>query len=117
MLKRPNIKNVYVFVLTIKMQQVFDTLLIIFFFVMATTMANENEIDDMDEEENRRRVKEESELIVEAGCKEKEMINEDDSNSTEYKWVPSGILLAKGACINERYQKHLVPEPGKTKVY
>ena len=53
---------------------------------------------------------------MEAGCKKKHWLEDEHGFKKEYKWIPSGILLAKGACINERYQKHLVPEPGKTKV-
>ena len=33
-----------------------------------------------------------------------------------YDWRADGKLLAKGVCVSDRTQKHLVPDPGKTKV-
>ena len=52
-------------------------------------------------------------MIVEAGCRAPHWIDEEYS---AYEWKPDGKLLAEGACISSRSQKHLVPDPGRTKV-
>ena len=53
-------------------------------------------------------------LLIEAGCRyESCRFCEDEA----YRWVGSGILLEKGACIERTYQQSSVPETGITKVY
>ena len=57
-------------------------------------------------------------MVLEAGCRKKKWIkNENTGLEDRYEWQAGGSLLANGACIDERYEKHLVPEPGKTRVY
>ena len=52
-------------------------------------------------------------MIIEAGCRAP---NWKDDNYKSYEWKADGKLLAEGACISARTQKHLVPNPGKTRV-
>ena len=52
-------------------------------------------------------------MIIEAGCRAP---NWKDEEYTSYEWKANGKLLAKGACISDKTQKHLVPNPGKTVV-
>ena len=52
-------------------------------------------------------------MIIEAGCRAPNWKNEQYE---AYEWKADGKLLAKGACISSRTQKHLVPDPGRTKV-
>ena len=52
-------------------------------------------------------------MIIEAGCRAPKW---KDEKYEAYEWKADGKLLAKGACISSRTQKHLVPDPGRTKV-
>ena len=52
-------------------------------------------------------------MIIEAGCRAP---NWKDKEYESYEWRADGNLLADGACISARAQKHLVPGPGMTKV-
>ena len=52
-------------------------------------------------------------MIIEAGCRAPNWKNEQYE---AYEWKADGKLLAKGACISSRTQKHLVPDPGRTRV-
>ena len=54
-----------------------------------------------------------SELVIDAGCRAPKWKNKAYES---YVWQPDGKLLAKGACISARTQKHLVPDPGRTQV-
>ena len=56
-------------------------------------------------------IKNESELLLEAGCKEKEWINKK-----RYQWIASGTLLEKGACVTKNYRNFISPQEGGTKV-
>ena len=51
--------------------------------------------------------------MIEAGCRAPKWSNDEYES---YKWEADGILLANGACVSDKTQKHLVPDPGKTKV-
>ena len=52
-------------------------------------------------------------MIIEAGCRAPKW---KDNEYSSYEWKPDGTLLAEGACISARTQKHLVPDPGRTVV-
>lgn len=54
-----------------------------------------------------------SDLIIDAGCRAPKW---KDKEYESYEWMADGELLAKGACVSGRTQKHLVPDPGRTKV-
>ena len=51
--------------------------------------------------------------MIEAGCRAPDW---KDEKYEAYDWKADGKLLAKGVCVSDRTQKHLVPDPGKTKV-
>ena len=53
--------------------------------------------------------KNESELVLEAGCKDKEWINKK-----RYQWIASGKLLEKGACVIKNYRNFISPQEGGT---
>ena len=54
-----------------------------------------------------------SDLIIDAGCRAPKW---KDEKYESYEWMADGELLAQGACVSGRTQKHLVPDPGRTKV-
>ena len=54
-------------------------------------------------------IKNESDLLLEAGCKEKEWINKK-----RYQWIASGTLLEKGACVTKNYRNFMSPQEGGT---
>ena len=58
-------------------------------------------------------------MLIEAGCKEKNWIKDEQDIASEYTWTAlnGSRLLAKGACIVKGYKKYLVPEKGITKVH
>ena len=100
-----------------KMRRIFIYLLTINQYVIGSFSANDNMLSVMEEEEEQRRAKEESELIFEAGCKKKQILDSNDSNSTKYKWIPSGTLLERGVCIDRNYRSYIAPQEDGTKVY
>ena len=51
-------------------------------------------------------------MIIEAGCRAPNWNDKYES----YEWKADGKLLAEGACISGRTKKHLVPDPGRTRV-
>ena len=57
-------------------------------------------------------------MLLNAGCKEKQW-EFTNGIASEYKWVGQNgsELLANGVCIERGYQKHFVPEEGRTKVH
>ena len=54
-----------------------------------------------------------SELVIETGCRAPRWI---DENFQGYTWKDDGELLAEGVCLKGDTKKHLVPEPGRTRV-
>ena len=54
-------------------------------------------------------IRNESEILLEAGCKEKEWINKE-----RYQWVASGVLLEKGACVIKNYRNFISAQEGGT---
>ena len=51
--------------------------------------------------------------MIEAGCRAPRWI---DENYERYIWKDDGELLTEGVCLKGDTKKHLVPEPGRTKV-
>ena len=99
------------------MQRTFICLLAIYLYAIGSCSAKNNMIGVLKEEEEQRRAREESELIFEAGCKEKQTVDSNDANSTEYRWIPSGTLLERGVCIDRNYRSYIAPQEDGTKVY
>ena len=99
------------------MKGIFKSLLLIHLLVKASAAKKDELMDDAGQEEEQKRAKKESELVFEAGCKEKEWIHNEDENSTQFRWIASGTLLEKGVCIDKNYRSYIAPQEDGTKVY
>ena len=84
---------------------------------MVSATTEDEMMDDVEKEEEHRRAKKESELVFEAGCKEKESIDNKGEDSTQFRWIPSGKLLERGVCIDKHYRNYIAPQEDGTKVY
>ena len=58
----------------------------------------------------------ESELVLEAGCKTKKWVYKD-GNAVRYEFIANGYLLENRVCIDKNYRKYIAPHGQNTKVH
>ena len=60
-------------------------------------------------------LQDESQLLIAAGCKRKEWLIDTDGVAYDYQWKAIGGLLEDRSCVDDSYQKHVMP--GMTKIF